>query len=97
MNYNSLNKTDGTDLDNVNSVTEESNKFAFNVIPEIGIKGRFKNGNIWLFGIKYCHPLSKNILNGYIKHNLNKVTQEQIDYHSTGQIFALSFKYGFSI
>ncbi|ENA1796396.1 PorT family protein [Flavobacterium psychrophilum] len=97
LNYNSLNKTDGTDLDNVNSVTEESNKFAFNVIPEIGIKGRFKNGNIWLFGIKYCHPLSKNILNGYIKHNLKKVTQEQIDYHSTGQIFALSFKYGFSI
>ncbi|OXA94129.1 hypothetical protein B0A75_19950 [Flavobacterium oncorhynchi] len=97
LNYNSLNGKDGNSKEYVTAETEKSIKFGFNVIPEIGIKGRFHNENIWMVGLKYYHPINGDIINGEIQHYTNNKLTEEISYNSTGQIFSLSFKYGFSI
>lgn len=97
INYDALTDRDGTTTNYVVSVTEKSEAVIFNAIPEIGVKGHFKNGDQWLFGIKYYYPINGDNIIGNARHFTNSGLSESIDYEASGQVFAASFRYKFKL
>lgn len=95
LNFDSVNDSDGSDDNYVISSTKQSKTTSITIIPEIGLKGTFKNGDQWLLGIKYYVPINANLIEGTIKHYVNNNLNETINYKSTGQVLAASFRYNF--
>lgn len=97
LNYNSLNDRDGSDTDYVISETNESSKIGLNVIPEIGVQGKFANGDAWQIGLKYYQPLNDDIIEGKLSQFQGGNLIEEVNYNASGQVFALSLKYLFKL
>lgn len=99
MNYNALNKQDGTLTDYVISSTEESSKVMANAIPELGVKGYFKNGNTWQVGVRYNFPFGKKLISGKVERYTYGTlqSQETIQYTADGSYIGLIFKYAIKL
>ena len=97
LNYNSLNDRDGSETDYVISETNASSKIGLNIVPEIGVQGKFRNGDAWQVGVKYYHPLNGDIIEGKLSQFQNGNLLEEVAYEASGQVFALSLKYFFKL
>lgn len=99
VNYNALNKENGSITDYVISTTEESSKVMPNIIPELGIKGYFRNGNTWQAGVRYNIPVGDKLINGKVEHYIKGVAQaeETINYWADGSHISLVFRYSIKL
>lgn len=97
LNYNSLNERDGSETDYVISETNESSKIGLNAIPEVGVHGKFGNGDSWQVGLKYYQPLNGDVIEGKLSQFQGGNLVEEVNYNASGQVFALSLKYLFKL